>query len=104
MRIDGNEKEKQAMAAFHEGDRTEGLRLQDEFVSAFREEYQSKDHCSCQKACRYHGNCKECVAIHRAHEEHVPNCLRPLINKKLKLLSELTEHTLTNEIEPPMET
>ena len=104
MRIDGNQKQKQAMAAFHEGDRTEGHRLQDEFVSAFREEYQSKDHCSCQKACRYHGKCKECVAIHRAHEEHVPNCLRPLINKKLTLLSELTEHTLANEIEPPMET
>ena len=45
-----------------------------------------------------HGNCKECVAIHRAHQEHVPNCMRPLINKKLKLMSELTEHTLANEI------
>lgn len=55
------------------------------------------------KACRYHGNCKECVAIHRAHQEHVPNCMRPLINKKLKLMSELTEHTLANEIEAPHE-
>ena len=27
-----------------------------------------------------------------AHQEHVPNCMRPLINKKLKSLSELTEH------------
>ena len=62
-----------------------------------------KDHCPCLKACRYHGNCKECVAIHRAHQEHVPNCMRPLINKKLKLMSELTEHTLANEIEAPHE-
>ena len=46
---------------------------------------------------------KECVAIHRAHQEHVPNCMRPLINKKLKLMSELTEHTLANEIEAPHE-
>lgn len=30
----------------------------------------------------YHGNCKECVAIHRAHQEHVPNCMRPVINAK----------------------
>lgn len=56
-----------------------------------------------QKACRYHGNCKECVAIHRAHQEHVPNCMRPILNQKIKLLSELTEHTIAKEIEPPHE-
>lgn len=103
MQIDGNEKEKEAMRAFHRGDRAEGLRIQEEFAAAFREEYKEKDHCSCQKACRYHGNCKECVAIHRAHQEHVPNCMRPLINRKLKLFSELTEHSLANEIEGPKE-
>ena len=79
MKIDGNEKEKQAMAAFHRGDRAEGFKLQEEYASAFREEYKDKDHCSCHRACRYHGNCKECVAIHRAHEEHVPNCMRPML-------------------------
>lgn len=103
MIIDGNQKEKEAMQAFHKGDRIEGLKLQEEFAAAFREEYKDKDHCPCKKACRYHGNCKECVAIHRAHEEHVPNCMRPLINKKIKILSELTEHTISNEIEPPKE-
>ena len=51
----------------------------------------------------HHGNCKECVAIHRAHQEHVPNCMRPMLNRKIRLLSELTEHTLANEIEPPHE-
>lgn len=104
MIIDNNPKETEAMEAFHRGDRKEGLRLQEEFASEFREEYKDKDHCSCKKACRYHGNCKECVAIHRAHQEHVPNCMRPLINKKIKILSELTEHTIANEIEPPKET
>lgn len=103
MKIEGNEKQKAAMAAFHQGDRPEGLRLQEEFAAAFREEYKDKDHCPCQKACRYHGNCKECVAIHRAHEEHVPNCMRPLINKKIRLVSELTEHSIASEIEPPKE-
>ena len=97
------EKEKAAMAEFHKGNRKEGLRLQEEFAAAFREEYKEKDHCPCKKACRYHGNCKECVAIHRAHQEHVPNCMRELINKKLKGLSELTEHTIAYEIEPPKE-
>ena len=77
--------------------------MQEEFAAEFRKEYEDKDHCPCLKACRYHGNCKECVAIHRAHQEHAPNCMRPLINKKLKLMSELTEHTLANEIEAPHE-
>lgn len=99
MIIDNNQKEIDAMKAFHRGDRKEGLRLQEEFASEFREEYKDKDHCSCEEDCRYHGNCKECVTIHRAHQEHVPNCMRPLINKKIKILSELTEHTI--EIEPP---
>ena len=103
MIIDGNETEKRAMVEFHKGNRKEGLRIQEEFASAFREEYKDKEHCPCKKACRYHENCKECVAIHRAHQEHVPNCMRPMINSKIKLLSELTEHTISYEIEPPKE-
>lgn len=43
------------------------------------------------------------MAIHRAHQEHVPNCMRPILNSKIKVLSELTEHTIANEIEPPHE-
>lgn len=86
MIIEGNEKEKAAMAEFHKGNRKEGLRLQEEFAAAFREEYKEKDHCPCKKACRYHGNCKECVAIHRAHQEHVPNCMRELINKNSRIV------------------
>ena len=103
MIIEGNQKELEAMKCFHNGNRQEALRLQEEFVSEFREEFKENDHCPCQKACRYHGNCKECVAIHRAHQEHVPNCMRPIINAKIKLLSELTEHTIANEIEAPNE-
>ena len=100
MIIDGNQIEKDAMKEFHKGNREEGLRIQEEFVSAFREEYKSKDHCPCNEACVYHGNCKECVTIHRAHQEHVPYCMRPLVNSKLKIFSELTEHSICHEIEP----
>lgn len=66
MIIEENPIEKQAMKAFHTGRREEGLKIQEEFASRFRLEYAEKDHCPCKKACRYHGNCKECVAIHRA--------------------------------------
>ena len=114
MKIDNNPIEKAAMEQFHQGNRQEGLRLheghrkrvlrpREECAAAFRAECAENDHGSCQNACRYHGNCKECVAIHRAHQEHVPNCMRPMLNAKLKLLSQLTEHTLANEIEAPRE-
>lgn len=103
MTIEHNPKELAAMAEFRKGNRAEGLKLQEEFASEFREEYKDKDLCPCKKACRYHGNCKECVAIHRAHQEHVPNCMRPVLNQKIKLLSELTEHTIAGEIEMPKE-
>ena len=36
MIIDGNEIEKAAMKEFHKGNRKEGLRIQEEFASAFR--------------------------------------------------------------------
>ena len=76
MIIEGNETEKEAMRLFHQGRRAEGLQLQEAFAAAFRTEYAVKDHCPCKKKdCRYHGNCKECVAIHRAHGEHLPECL-----------------------------
>lgn len=39
MIIDGNEKEKEAMIAFHRGNRAEGLKLQEKFAAQFREEY-----------------------------------------------------------------
>lgn len=94
MIIEGHPKELEAMKAFHRGDRAEGLRIQEEFAAEFRKEYEKKDHCPCKKACRYHGNCKECVAIHRAHQEHVPACMREIINRKIRILSEVTEHTV----------
>ena len=43
MIIEGNTKEIEAMEQFHKGNRQEGLRLQEEFAAAFREEYKEKD-------------------------------------------------------------
>lgn len=103
MRIAGNEKERAAIEAIRRGEKAEGMRLQEEFLTEFRAEYETKDHCPCLEACRYHGNCKECVTIHRAHEDHVPNCMRAMINKKIKEISALTEHTIASEIDAPEE-
>ena len=53
MKIEGNQKELDAMVEFHKGNRVEGLRLQEEFAVEFRKEYKDKDHCPCLKACRF---------------------------------------------------
>ena len=38
MKIEENQKELDAMAEFHKGNRAEGLRLQEEFAAEFRKE------------------------------------------------------------------
>ena len=36
--------------------------------------------CTCPNTlCDWHGKCKECVALHRYHNNHVPVCLQPII-------------------------
>lgn len=74
MIIENNPIELAALDAFERGDLKEARRLEAEFVRQFREAYENSDHCSCREACRWHGKCKECVAIHRAHGDHLPNC------------------------------
>lgn len=37
--------------------------------------------CTCpQTACVWHGRCRECVAIHRYHKDHVPECFLLIFN------------------------
>ena len=103
MKIEYNEKEIDSNGRIPQRKQSRRFKITRRIRIRISKRYADKDHCPCQKACRYHGNCKECVAIHRAHQEHVPNCMRPMINKKLKILSKLTEHTLANEIEAPKE-
>lgn len=99
MKIDGHEKEKNAMKAFGRGDQVEGHRLQDEFVSEVRESLKSEDHCPCTAKCKFHGKCLECVAIHRAHRQHLPYCFRDMVNEKIAAVSELTEHSLMSDVQ-----
>ena len=54
------------------------------------------------------GNKKEIEAMEQFHKGNRQeglrlHCMRPIINAKIKLLSELTEHTIANEIEAPHE-
>lgn len=96
MNIDKNEKEIAALAAHRAGDRGKFVELQDEFVADLQNYIANgNDHCPCQnKLCKEHGKCVNCVAIHRAHRDHLPVCFRDMVNERLHELSALTEHTL----------
>ena len=62
-----------------------------EFLRQVRE---SGDHCPCKEACRHHGNCFECVTIHRGHRDHLPMCLWDMVNERIAALSHITEGSL----------
>ena len=94
MIIDGNPTEMKAMDAFLHGDAKKAERIQDEFIAELKEALKTQDHCSCKtKGCKHHGKCIECVAIHRGHKHHLPNCFRDMVNERLAVVSGLTEHT-----------
>ena len=93
MIIDGNPTEKKAMEAYLRGDSADGSRIQDEFVEEFLEAIKTQEYCPCVH-CKFRGKCIECVAIHRGHRHHLPNCFRDMFNEKLSALSELSEHTM----------
>ncbi len=39
--------------------------------------------CTCPNtSCVWHGRCRECVAIHRYHDDHVPECFQSFTNDK----------------------
>lgn len=99
MKIDGNEKEKAALAAFERGDITLATQLEAEFMEEFQQVLaKGEDYCSCTSPCDKHGNCVECVAAHRGHQGHLPACFRQIVNEKIYGLSELTEHTIIGKI------
>lgn len=97
MDIDNNEIERRACEAAKAGDAKLCMKLEDEFLAAFREHCETGDHCSCTAACRHHGNCKECVAIHRAHRDHIPNCFHDMMREKMAPLASLIEYDLRRD-------
>lgn len=91
MMVDDNETEMKAMDLFKAGEGEKANQVQDGFLA---EVFSSGiDYCSCKVNCKHHGKCVECVVIHRGHGDHLPNCFRDMVNKRIGILSELTEHS-----------
>lgn len=47
-----------------------------------------------RRPARHHGNCFECVTIHRGHRDHLPMCLWDMVNERIAALSHITEGSL----------
>jgi hypothetical protein len=92
MIIDGNKMAVRQMALDREGKKQEAYDIKMEFLRQVKES--GVDHCNCPNACVHHGNCYECVIVHRGHRDHLPYCMWDMINERLHNLSLLTEGSL----------
>lgn len=60
--------------------------------------------CTCPSTlCDWHGKCRECVALHRYHGEHIPHCLQPIVREKLEALAGVVEMTPVQREGTPVE-
>ncbi|MDO4174110.1 MAG: LPS biosynthesis protein [Eubacteriales bacterium] len=91
MKIDNNELAIRQNELDQQGLKQEAYEMKMEFLRQVRE---SGDHCPCKEACPHHGNCFECVTIHRGHRDHLPMCMWDMVNERLAALSHMTEGSL----------
>ena len=48
--------------------------------------------CTCQNTkCEWHGDCYNCIRIHRHFGDHIPSCLQFILRDKVKELARATE-------------
>ncbi len=53
------------------------------------------DDCPCtQVRCHRHGNCVECIRVHRTRKEHVPECLQDMFRDRIRELALLVEYDI----------
>jgi len=60
--------------------------------------------CSCPKTkCEWHGDCYNCVRIHRHFGDHIPNCLQFILRDKIKEFARAAEMTVQAKEKTPLE-
>lgn len=77
-----------------------------ELIKKLREMIKSGEYakCTCPKQkCEWHGKCFECVMIHRYNQDHVPNCLQPILQNKIMELAKTAELIVTPKEKTPDE-
>jgi hypothetical protein len=58
--------------------------------------------CSCPEIkCEWHGDCYNCVRLHRIYADHVPRCLQLMLYKKVEQITEIAEMTASRKPTTP---
>ncbi|MEA5040403.1 MAG: hypothetical protein VB086_11280 [Clostridiaceae bacterium] len=89
--IDGNPEYQKTIECYRNGEVEKARQMDKEFVDRALQE---RDHCPCKEPCRWHGKCKECLIMHRGHQDHLPKCLQPILLKQARGLLHLAETDL----------
>src|SRR5665647_3966507 len=79
----------------------------EEFVELIQQEREmiksgKYSECTCPSLkCKWHGDCYECVMMHRVHQKHLPDCLKPVLKNKLsEIAAKLEMHLVPDERVP----
>ena len=60
--------------------------------------------CPCPKRkCEWHGQCYECVRLHRHAGQHLPDCLQPIVQEQILALLRTVEMIATPKPRTPGE-
>ena len=60
--------------------------------------------CTCPVlSCEWRGRCRECIALHRYYEDHLPRCLHPMLEKRIGALANILELDMVPRSEAPEE-
>ena len=91
MRIDDHPLEIEAMRLFRAGRGAEARKLQEQFLEEVLGSGETP--CPCPGGCKYRGDCVKCVTLPRGHGDHVPSCMREMLNRRIRAVSGITEHS-----------
>ena len=93
MQLDNNPKSREAFLIGSKGDEVRAWEMEDEVIAEVHKAVEAGEtHCNCPNTpCRLHGNCMDCVIVHRGHRDHLPYCMQDMVNERLAALSALTE-------------
>jgi hypothetical protein len=57
------------------------------------------DDCPCTTLkCKLHGNCVECVRVHRQNQNHLPECMQSMLRGLVKEIAEKVEFSVVDEL------
>ena len=76
------------------------MKTKEEFVDQVKEIREmlasgAEAQCSCPNVkCEWHGDCYNCVRIHRHYKDHVPRCIQLIMRDKVRALAQLVEFSV----------